>query len=263
MAEAALPQTCPPTNVLWVWPAAAAYLGTALDLAPHSTSVHCLVVGVDDPVTVRIDGQNDLIARSVLIAPRVVHQVVIAPGARILFCYTDVNRARAVDLFARMRRRVGDFGVGHDGEASLIQLCNNDVPDGAAIMTAALGEQRYPVDPRIARATERILGDPATAPAASETARLEGLSPSYFQRLFGAQTGTSLRRYRRWARMLRAARAVAAGADLTRASADAGFASPSHFSDSFSAMFGLSASALASSGVHLVIADEERVRREG
>ena len=39
--------------------------------------------------------------------------------------------------------------------------------------------------------------------------------------------------------MLRAAELVRDGANLTTAATDAGFASPSHFSDSFRAMFGL------------------------
>lgn len=70
------------------------------------------------------------------------------------------------------------------------------------------------------------------------------LSPAHFLRLFKRDTGTTLRRFRLWARMLVAAARIADGADLTGAAAAAGFASPSHFSSVFHAMFGLTPSRL-------------------
>lgn len=88
--------------------------------------------------------------------------------------------------------------------------------------------------------------------SAPQVAAELSLSTSRFLHLFSAQAGTSFRRYRLWARMLRVAPAAAGGADLTRASVEAGFASPSHFSDSFHDMFGLTAH----------VAREERPRRD-
>ncbi|MFI7451098.1 helix-turn-helix domain-containing protein [Nonomuraea sp. NPDC049714] len=75
-----------------------------------------------------------------------------------------------------------------------------------------------------------------------------GLSTSRFLHLFRAHTGTSLRRYRLWTRMLRAAALIADRQDLTAAAAGAGFASPSHFSDAFHRMFGLRPSRLLAVG---------------
>jgi AraC-like DNA-binding protein len=73
-----------------------------------------------------------------------------------------------------------------------------------------------------------------------------GLSESRFLRLFRDGTGTSYRRFRLWAQMHRAARALADGHNLTRAAAEGYFASPSHLSTAFHAMFGLTPSALLS-----------------
>ncbi|MFC8042522.1 helix-turn-helix domain-containing protein [Nocardia sp. NPDC057353] len=115
---------------------------------------------------------------------------------------------------------------------------------------------RTPTDPRIAAVLRDLLDDPAGARGAAGCAAAAGLSTSRFLHLFGAQTGTSFRRYRLWARMLRAGRGIAAGGDLTRAAADAGFASPSHFSDSFHALFGLTASALLGADSRIVIRGE-------
>ncbi|MEV0358780.1 helix-turn-helix domain-containing protein [Nocardia sp. NPDC050697] len=115
-----------------------------------------------------------------------------------------------------------------------------------------------PTDPRIARVSRELLADPAAAPGAAGFAAAVDLSTSRFLHLFRAQTGTSFRRYRLWARMLRAGHGLAAGVDLTRAAADAGFASPSHFSDSFHALFGLTASSLLAAGTGIVPVGERR-----
>jgi AraC-like DNA-binding protein len=62
---------------------------------------------------------------------------------------------------------------------------------------------------------------------------------------------TTFRRYQRWARLLHAVRGMVAGHELTRCAADAGFASPSHFSDTFHRTFGLSPSALLNPRVQI------------
>jgi AraC-like DNA-binding protein len=76
-----------------------------------------------------------------------------------------------------------------------------------------------------------------------------GLSVSTFLRLFRAQTGTTFRRYRLWTRMLRVALLLETWPDLSTAAVEAGFASPSHFSSAFHAMFGLRPSRLLTRGV--------------
>lgn len=253
MTAVALPETCATASTLWVSPATAIYLGRALGLAPHSTSVHCLVLGVDAPLTVRADGVGELTARSVLVPPRLIHQVVAEPDTRILFCYNDVNRSRVAGVLERMSEQNGLFGVRHRAEERLVQLCGAADPDGAEILRTAFGSPDGALDARIARTVDRLLRDPTRG--AEELAETEALSRSHFLRLFGSETGTSFRRYRLWARMLCAARAIADGADLTRAAVDAGFSSPSHFSDSFLRMFGLTATTLTRSGASLVVSD--------
>lgn len=108
------------------------------------------------------------------------------------------------------------------------------------------------MDARITAALKTIRVDVGANPAAAELAAAANLSVSRFLHLFSAETGTSFRRYRNWARMAQVARAAAAGADFTRASVEAGFASPSHFSDTFHAMFGLTPRELLP-GIRLVV----------
>lgn len=252
MSPTALPKTCAATSALWASPATALYLGPSLRLAPHSTSVHCLVVGIDAPIRVTA-GSHVITARSVLVPPRTVHQVTIADDSRILFCYNDVNTARGRGLTSRMAKWSGPLGTRHHDEAELVRLGAAPDPDGAPLLAAAFGATGV-LDPRIRRTIERISAE--VNGSAAELAGLEGLSTPYFLRLFGRETGTTFRRYRLWVRMLRAARLIASGADLTRAAVDSGFASPSHFSDAFLRMFGLTASDLLGAGATLVVADD-------
>src|SRR5262249_53543173 len=110
-------------------------------------------------------------------------------------------------------------------------------------LASAAPAPREPLDPRIEAAAREMLGDGGGS--AAELARRAGLSTSRFLHLFKAQTSTSLRRYPLWARMLRVGAALAEGRDLTTAAMDAGFATPSHFSSTFHAMFGLTPTRLA------------------
>jgi AraC-like DNA-binding protein len=100
--------------------------------------------------------------------------------------------------------------------------------------------QTPPPDPRILRAIAALHAlHPLDGAGAAHLAAVVGLSTSRFLHLFRINTGTSYRRYVLWLRMLRAAEVLRHGGSLTAAAAGAGFASPSHFSDAFLAMFGL------------------------
>ncbi len=205
MAGAPLPETCCPATV-WIGLGQAAYLGPSLRLDPHSGSVDCVVVGIDEPFTLRMDG-TELRTRRAVVPARTRHQVV-AEG-RVLFRYRDPLR-----------------------------------PGRPAEM-----------DERIRTALRIMRTRPEDRLSAAEVARAVHLSASRFLHLFSVNTGTTFRRYRLWARMMRVAAGISAGQDLTRASVDAGFASPAHFSDSFHDMFGLSAAKLLAADTRIVVAD--------
>lgn len=239
---AALPETgCP---ALWLWPGQAVYAGPSLDLGPHSGSVACLAVGVDDVFTV--DG---LAVRTALVAPRFRHHLV-ARGERMVFCYLDA----AVACSSRMTHGAGPVWHEHAREAELVSL-------GGRLATATVPhwlDLAAPVSPgtidgRVAAAIRHLLGHPTVS--AAQLAAGAGLSASRFLHLFREHTGTSFRRYRLWARMYRVGRTIAGRGDLTAAAADAGFASPSHLSDAFHTMFGLRPSTLLATGIAIHLLD--------
>lgn len=273
----ALSRTRRGTAAVWLWPGRALYAGPSLRLGPHSGAVACVAVGVDAPFSVRCASGAELRARTALIPPRVRHHLV-AGGDRMVFLYLDPGSP--ADRACRARFTTSDGGAGsaegracragfapgsgadragftpgdgvmtgHEAEDSLLAgaaAISGDSPDEqiAAWTAEATGHERPSfTDPRIDVAMRRLLGSAEPLPAALLAAEL-GLSESRFLRLFRDRTGTSYRRFRLWAQMHRAARALAEGENLTRAAADGAFASPSHFSTAFHAMFGLPPSAL-------------------
>jgi len=228
-------QALPDAAQVWIGPGRAVYEGPSLHLAPHSGLVACLAIGVDDLLEVHVDHQV-LTARTVLVPARLTHRVV-ARGERTAFCYVDPATAHRNSLVARMRPGTADVRTGHDREDELVELAARG--DVAGLIALAVPGDAVGPDPRVRRAARRLAQPGNTELSAAELAAGVHLSTSRFLHLFAEQTGTGVRRYRLWARMLAAATVLSNGGDLTRAAADAGFATPSHLSSAFRRMFGL------------------------
>lgn len=247
MGPSTLPETCY-APWLWLWPGHAVYLGPSLGLDPHAGSVSCLAVAVDGTFTIRVAGSSGPMVRSALIPPRLTHQVV-ADAERMAFCYLDPGSIRHRACQRAMTATNEAIAYGHRREDLLTRTVGDltDAKSARAWLDLAAGPQPAHVDGQSARLDPRIQDtiaalhgrDAHDIPSAAHFAARVGLSPSRFLHLFRDHTGTSFRRYRLWLRMLRAAAAIRDQADLTTAAMDAGFASPSHFSDAFHTMFGL------------------------
>ncbi|HJT93180.1 MAG TPA: AraC family transcriptional regulator [Mycobacterium sp.] len=241
-----LPQTCYPS--VWLWPGQALYAGPSLNLEPHSGSVWCLAVGIDGPLTVATRDGTKRDAHSVLIPPRLTHQL-ICQGRGLVSCYLEPTSVRAQACRSKFAFS-GDIGVTHADEAQLMFTPHDDESACRWLDLAAPAASRS-IDARIALAANRIRDDPATTIPSRELATAAGLSESRFLHLFRDEMGTSLRRYRLWVRLLHAGAAIAAGQNLTTAAAESGFASPSHLADRFKSTFGLSATQLLATGLNL------------
>jgi AraC-like DNA-binding protein len=92
----------------------------------------------------------------------------------------------------------------------------------------------------IEQATARLDGSLEIAAAAAGV----HLSPSRLRHLFVEQTGLAFKTYQLWLRLVRAIEVYAAGASLTEAAHEAGFADSAHFSRTFKRTFGLPATTL-------------------
>lgn len=96
-------------------------------------------------------------------------------------------------------------------------------------------------DPRVSRVVELSLST-GLPPALTDAAAMASLSRSRFSHLFARDMGIAYRAFAKWRKLLLAVQAVSAGADLTRAAHEAGFADSAHFSRTFADMFGLAPS---------------------
>lgn len=240
---AALPQTCYPT--VWLWPGQALYAGPGLGLEPHSGSVWCLAIGVDEPLTVSV-GTDRVITRTALIPPRLTHHLEVC--GRLVSGYLDPASLRSASCRDRFTEFRSGVGVDHDARRALLTVPQDDVAAARWLNIAAPTAMRG-IDPRVELAAKQIRDDPAAFIPARDMAMTAGLSESRFLHLFRQETGSSLRRYRLWSRLIRAGEAIAAGHNLTTAAVEAGFASPSHLADRFRTTFGLSATQLLSTGL--------------
>ncbi|MCU0888042.1 MAG: helix-turn-helix domain-containing protein [Rubritepida sp.] len=233
--------------------ARALYRGPALGLAPHRNAAATLALALDAPLTLRLAGPSRELG-----APRAMGATLIPPGRRhhllasgeIVFLYLDalsddLPRLATADLeglraglLAQPRARLRGWGVRE--------------------WRAALGIRNAPPpDPRVAAVAAQIDAAPDAFARLADAARAAGLSPSRFQALFRAALGVPFRRYRLWRRLAHAIALAGAGADLTRAAMEAGFASSAHFSAQFRAMFGLAPSRLLALGPWVRVAAPE------
>jgi hypothetical protein len=116
----ALPETCYLPR-LWLWPGQAIYTGPPLGLDPHSGSVSCLAVAVDGTVRVRVGATTGPAVRSVLIPPRLTHQLV-ADADLMTFCYLEQGSARQRACRQAMTATAGALACRHRAEEALAGL---------------------------------------------------------------------------------------------------------------------------------------------
>ncbi len=263
MPASALPRTRYPAQ-LWLWLGSALYVGPSLRLGAHSGSVSCLAVAVNGTFTVEQTGTPGSATRSALIPARLRHRIV--PDAdRMAFCYLDPGSAWHRGCYSAMTRD-GVIAYGHQqttalataaaalsrthGARAWLELaCTRKVgPNSLSATSGGRGRSDARIEQTLTSLQAADLHSDLSAAALATRA---GLSTSRFLHLFRQHTGTSLRRHRSWLRMVSAARRVRDGADLSTAAMDAGFASPSHFSTSFHAMFGVPANHLLGVQIHL------------
>jgi AraC-like DNA-binding protein len=216
----------------------------------HETPIACLGLGLDGPFAFETFEHGEITARSAFAPARVAHRIVT--DGWIVLIFAEPGSAAATVFGDSMRKSSGPFGFDSQYEHALIAAA----ADGVGAIDRLLSELAPPpqrVDPRIALIMREIRADPATHIRAEDAAAAAGMSVSHFLRTFAAYTGTTFRRYQQWARLRIVGAALDAGHDLTRCAADAGFASPSHLSETFRRTFGLSLTALLSSQVELDI----------
>ena len=246
MTGTALSQTCG-APVLWMRPGHAGYLGPELGVGMHATSIGYLGLSLDGPFAVQTAAEATIITRSVFIPARVPARIV--SEGRIALLFAEPGIAMIAGVTTGSGSNVQSTAVDPSAEAVLISAART----GVAELESLISVRQSAIDPRIDAIVRDIRDDPTAHIRAEHAADAAGMSETHFLRTFAAHTGTTFRRYRQWARLRMVFASLAAGHDLTRCAADAGFASPSHLSETFRRTFGLSLTALLGSSVKLDI----------
>ncbi|WP_181721920.1 AraC family transcriptional regulator [Nocardia gipuzkoensis] len=250
MTVGALSEICGPAKspTVWLRPGHVGYIGPELGVDLHSVSVAVLSVGLEGPFVLETAAHGEIRTGSSFAPARAAHRVV-APERWILLLFVDPAGTPATGIAEEMTATAGPYGLAHRREAELVELCAGADVHPDRIFARATAGSASVADPRIEWVTAAIRRDPNHTFRAEAIAADLGLSTTHFLRLFAQRSGTTFRGYQRWTRVIHTLRDASAGRDLTRSATDAGFATPSHFSETFHHMFGLSATALLRSGV--------------
>jgi len=225
-----------------------ALAGPLDQIGEHRHASPVIVVGLDRPL--RLIGAGDggrgaarrHVSRAALVAPGFAHAVDVDGGRIAVFVLSPSSLSREGAPAVRDLERPRDW----------IEL-------GRAVLAGELADFAR-VDRAIARAapSARPVDDRLRRVIAALHARLEdnlpieaiagevGLSPTRLMALARAQVGAPLRYLRRWLRTFSVARDYAAGATLTTAALDAGFASSAHLSVAAREHFGIRPSQILS-----------------
>ncbi len=229
------------------------YIGPDLRVEPHSPSVAMLTIGLEAPLIVHTP-QGPITTRSSF-APARTTQRAVATEGWILTLFVDPAGAPATAIADEMRTAAGRFGLSHRRERELVDLCHRALVDPDHVYARAIAGAAPATDPRIDRIAAVIRTDPARPFRADHIAANLGLSTTHFLRLFATQCGTTFRGYQRWNRLVHTVAAAVSGQDLTRSAIDAGFATPSHFSETFRDMIGVPATRILRAGIHFDLGD--------
>ena len=247
---AAAPQEAAP--LICLWPQRLLFIGPLGEVAPHRHAATVLLVALQGEVRVRLSAERRWRqAQTALVPAGCMHALDLRGGVTAVY-YNDPHRPFHPAMSARETREPRFDLPNEETLQQTLQAfrCAPD-QDGPALeraLAAALGLHPQPpmLDARVTRTIDLMQADLGENLPLAALAEATALSPSRLQHLFQDQTGVPLRRFRIWIRFRRALERIAGGASLTTAAFDAGFASSTHFSHAFKAMFGVSpASVLA------------------
>ncbi len=169
-----------------------------------------------------------------------------ATAIRTLYIAPDVggtmpDECRALEVSPLLRELVLHIvaqGMLRAGVAADERLCGVLLDRLAASETAPLALP-LPVDRRARAVAERLLADPSASTPLSRIAQDAAASLRTLQRRFATETGLSLEAWRTRARLQHGLAHLVAGASVTDAALEAGYASASAFIVAFRKAFGL------------------------
>lgn len=227
----------------------ASFYGLAGDNSLHSHHALQIAVGSSAPVTVHTP-HGPICGPGVLIPSDTPHRLLPA-NEPVHLLYVDPQHWLGERLATRFvsGAQLLTSEVAQKVAIATVAQANKLLDDAASALGVSNARSAIHGDfsnALIERLERHLLGPVSTAQLAEEF----GYSASHFSRLFRRNMGLPIRAYVRWRRLLLAIRAIAQGANLTRAAADAGFADSAHLSRSIRRNFGIEARVFLGLGMH-------------
>lgn len=239
---------------LYLWDGGCAFIGSSSRRVPvHSHQAIQLTFGMDGDV--RLSSAEDSPWSSYPMAlvashqPHTLDALEVSLGA-VFFIEPETREGRALaarcpEGFASLDRGVAADAVAELFERFLARRGEGAVVESARRIVTLLTdgvEPREVTNERIVRAIAWInahIGEQITLDA---VAAAVFLSPSRFRHLFVEQMGMGLRPYLLWRRFMRTWEMIMAGASISRAAHETGFADAAHFTRTSNRMIGLAPS---------------------
>lgn len=218
----------------------AAFDGSTGDNRIHAHHALQLVLASRGTVTASVAGKGEITAPGLLIDADLPHRVASGP-AWILFVDRESRIGEALAMTCVQGLRV----LTRQQCSAALDLWPQSGAADLGPLLAALGAQvpvrtatGHGID-RVRRVIETLPGRRHLNTTLAALAGEASLSASHFRHRFRTMVGMPLRPYLRWLKLHRALSSAAAGADLSRAAQDAGFADGAHLSRTMQRHFGV------------------------
>lgn len=217
----------------------------------HAHAWAQVVYAVSGVLTVSITGRSFVISpeQAAWLPSAAAHRVGSRHGAEFRSLWIAAEAAETLPAEPAV------FGVGSLLRALIVEAAEiQGRPDGdgyAGRVTRLILDQLrrappiavalpWPRSDALNRLCEALYADPGDRRSAEDWGRALGMSSRTLTRRFEAETGLSLRTWRRRVRLFRAVEMLAGGMDVTRTAMDLGYGSPSAFSYAFRSGMGQS-----------------------
>lgn len=218
-------------------------------IEPHVHPWAQLIYAASGVMRVRTQGMLWIVppARAIWAPAGVAHEIWAKGDFAMRTLYLDADLAAplphssfALDVSPLLRELIlhaVSLGLLDDGTPAHVRLAGM-IADQLGEASALPLSLPWPRDARIVRLADRLRDDPACDLELAGLARAAGASARTVQRLFLAETGLRFAEWRQRLRLLHGASLLGAGASVTQAGLDAGYAGTSAFIAAFRRQFG-------------------------
>jgi AraC-like DNA-binding protein len=224
-----------------LWPPILATWGAGAASGTHAHHALHLALCRDGSLRVRSDRAGQT-AAGVLTAPDAPHAI-DARGAEVLLVFVEPESDLGLRLVAELDGPLRLFSPGErDAMCATLagELSHPRVAAWIGPTVAQLSGSPMPIrriHPRVRKVLRALHAEQADVSLAA-LADVAGLSPGRFMHAFTESLGIPIRPYLLWLKLQRAASAIAQGAPLARAAAEAGFTDAAHMTRTFRRMLG-------------------------